>query len=124
MASKEHFLAFRGYTKREGKRFVAICVDLDIVAQGDTAEAATKTCAELIEEYVTFVIETYPKKAHEYIPRPSPKEIMDEYNFLVGEFIASSLTDTNKKGRPKSKKGESHVTQWGFNGKSLTVCPA
>jgi predicted RNase H-like HicB family nuclease len=70
----------RGFTKPEGKGFVAICIDLDIVAQGKTMQEATEVCGELIQEYIAFVMHNFPDKVHDYIPRLSPSEIIEEYD--------------------------------------------
>ncbi|OGB66085.1 MAG: hypothetical protein A2Y94_09355 [Caldithrix sp. RBG_13_44_9] len=76
-------IVFRGYAKKENQRWVAICIDLNIAAQGETSKEAIKTCYELIEEYLEFVCHEYPNQLHKYIPRPAPQEFIDEYNSLM-----------------------------------------
>jgi predicted RNase H-like HicB family nuclease len=64
---------FRGYTKKENNHWVAICIDLNIVAQGATAEEAQTECLDLITGYISYVCKNHPNKIDQYIPRQAPQ---------------------------------------------------
>jgi len=76
-------IVFRGYTKKENGHHVAVCIDLNIVAQGNTAEAAIKECSELIVQYVQYICDEYPDRFKEFVPRLAPKELVDEFNEIM-----------------------------------------
>ena len=74
-------MIFKVLAKKEDDHWVAICIDLNIAAQGDTSEEAVHTCIELVEEYLEFVYEEYPDQIHKYVPRPTPQELIDKFNY-------------------------------------------
>lgn len=88
MPKSSNQIIFRGYGKREGDGWVAVCIDLNIAAQGATMKDAANNCTELIKEYVEYVCANYPEDVHRYIPRPAPQEFIDEFNSIVGALIA------------------------------------
>lgn len=77
----------RGYTKKENGHWVAICIDLDIVAQGRTPDEATKKCIEMSGEYLEYVCKHYPDDFRKYIPRPAATEFIEEFNELMAKKI-------------------------------------
>lgn len=87
MANSQKPLIFRGYTKKEGNRWVAICIDLNIVAQGPTIDEATDKCMNLIAEYIHYVSAEYSHDIGRYLFRPVPQEFIEEYNDMVGRRI-------------------------------------
>ena len=89
MKSHKPPIFFRGYTKRENGRWVAICVDLNIAAQGSTFEEATQKCGELISSYLSYVKSKYAKSLHNYIPRLAPDEYLEEFNSILNRSLAS-----------------------------------
>lgn len=80
-------VSFRGYTKKEGQVWVAVCIDLNIAAQGATSDEATRECQEMIDEYLLYVCSTYPKELHKYIPRPAPQELIEEWRAIVARVF-------------------------------------
>ena len=90
-------IVFRGYAKKEDDLWVAICIDLNIAAEGDTSEEAVHTCIELITEYLEFVCKEYPDKLNKYIPRPAPQEFIDEYYQLMSRQIAKPVKKSKRK---------------------------
>lgn len=90
-------LIFRGYTKEEDDHWVAICIDLNIAAQGASPKEATKICFELIGEYLDYVCSAYPNELEKYLYRTAPKEFIDEYKWIVSNVI------THKKKEDKEK---------------------
>jgi predicted RNase H-like HicB family nuclease len=107
MGKKSRAIAFRGYTKKEGDHWVAVCIDLNIVAQGSSPEEATKECQALIIEYLDYVCTQYPDTLHKYIPRPAPQELIDEYNSSMIGIIRPPTRRINK--RPLSFSIETSV---------------
>lgn len=88
-------LTFRGYVKQDGDVWVAICVDLNLAAQGKTAEEAITECFSMIEEYLDYVVDKYPDKLNEYLSRPAPPELMTEYNSaMAARIIPRSEADS------------------------------
>jgi predicted RNase H-like HicB family nuclease len=126
MAKIRRVFPLRGYTKPEGDGFVAICVDLDIVAQGKTLKEATQICSELIEEYIAFVLENYPDKIQQYIPRLAPEEIVAEYNGLVGECVKNAQKVRQHQSKPKAKVPAGGIMNclFDFERGTSSVCPA
>ena len=45
-------LVYRGYAKREGALWVAVCLDFCLAAQADTAEEATQKLSRQIQDYI------------------------------------------------------------------------
>lgn len=95
---------FRGYTKRENGHWVAVCIDLNIVAQGASPEEATQTCAEMIVQYVDHVVSNYPDRLNEYIPRLAPPEFLAEYDKLLRkQTLVEWIRDLRESGKKKPK---------------------
>jgi len=90
-------ICFRGYVKKENDYWVAICIDLNIVAQGDTHENAAEECANLVLRYVEYVIENHSQEIHKYIPRKAPDEFIEEYNELVSKSIKKPRVKRNRR---------------------------
>jgi predicted RNase H-like HicB family nuclease len=97
MGKRSRAIAFRGYTKKEGNHWVAVCIDLNIVAQGSTPEEATKECQALIIEYLHYVCTEYPQELHKYVPRPAPQELIEEYNSCMIGTIRPPTRRINKR---------------------------
>lgn len=105
-------IVFRGYAKQEEDIWVAVCIDLNLAAQGNTPQEAMKSCSEMISEYLEFVCKEFPDQLDKYIPRPAPKEIFDEYNQLL------KLTMKPK----ESRKALPEV--WSYDPGNLALCGA
>jgi hypothetical protein len=84
MANNVKPIIFRGYIKEEDGHWVAVCIDLNIVAQGDTPDEARDECQTLIIGYLDYVCSTYPDDFHLYVQRPAPKEFFDEFMEIAG----------------------------------------
>lgn len=87
MANRQQPLIFRGYVKKEGDHWVAVCVDLNIVAQGSSGQEAEVNCGELISEYIDYVCSEYAHDIGRYLFRPVPVEFIEEYNDVIGRSI-------------------------------------
>lgn len=85
MAQRQREVLFRGYVKKENAHWVAVCVDLNIVAQADSLDKAIEECGHLIIEYLEYICSVYPKQISKYIPRPAPQEFIDEFNQIVSQ---------------------------------------
>lgn len=109
-SSKEIF--FQGYIKKEGDHWVAVCIDLNIVGQGATAQEAIDECDELTIEYLEYVCCTYPKELDKYIPRRASKELIEEFYSVIRGRIRS--TKPPKDIRPHSfsiETSDLHIAQ-------------
>ncbi len=87
MASRQQPLVFRGYTKKARGQWVAVCIDLNIVAQGSSPSEATGKCGELISEFIDYVCSEYSHDIGRYLFRPVPREFIEEYENLVGRNL-------------------------------------
>lgn len=87
MANNVKPIIFRGYIKEELGHWVAVCVDLNIVAQGETPDEARKECQALIISYLEYVCEEHPDDFHLYMQRPSPQEFIDEFNMIFSRAL-------------------------------------
>ena len=90
-------IIFRGYARKEDDHWFAICIDLNIAAQGPGPEEAIKVCTELIIEYLEFVCQEYPAQLKKYIPRPAPNEFFEEYNSLLSMSIIKTARKKQSK---------------------------
>jgi len=95
--NQEHPVLFRGYVKKENGNWVAVCVDLNIVAQATSADEAVKDCFELVKEYLDYVCSTYPNQIAEYIPRSAPHELIEEYYAILAQVIGSKKPVRNRR---------------------------
>lgn len=69
-------LAFNVLVKREDGEWIAHCLELDIVATGNTPNAAVKDIKSLILAQVSTAIEN---ENMEYLYHPAPQEVWQEY---------------------------------------------
>lgn len=105
---------FRGYTKKEGDHWVAVCVDLNIVAQGSTKKEAEDECREAIVGYLEYVESEYPDRINEFIPRPAPKEFEQEFFDILKQMMFS-----------RSKRApQKTLANYDFNASDLAFCEA
>ena len=87
MIKKKQPVILRGYIKKENGGFVAVCIDLNIVAQGKTQNEAIHECVELISEYLNYIQKEYPDDFEKYVPRQTPNEFVKEYDAIVGKTL-------------------------------------
>lgn len=71
-------LILRGYVRPKRDYFLAVCIDLNLVAQGETIQEALDSLKEAIEGYLEEISEN-PKFYKETIPRKSPKSFYLQY---------------------------------------------
>lgn len=125
MRKKEN-IVFRGYTKFDGKRWVAICIDLDIAAQGATHKEATKTCCDMMLEYLRYVIAHERRHLQKFLFRPAPQEFIDEYYAILNQRLQPTALPVTK-ASPKSKARVSTgnmVHNFSVNPYRLNACSA
>ena len=96
MSLPENTLVFHGYVKREDKQWVAVCVDLNIAAQGDTKEEAVSVCAEMIDDYLSYVCETHADELDKFIPRFAPPELIAEFTSAMMETLHAASRQRDK----------------------------
>ena len=69
MAEQHSRFEFTGAILKEGRRFVALCLDLDVASEGRTPHEAKKMLAEAISLYLETCVESNVPHL-----RPVPKE--------------------------------------------------
>lgn len=112
MSSKR--IPLRGYTKKEGNQWVAVCIDVNVVAQGKTLDQATAACFDLVTEYVSYVCSKYPDEVEKYIPRLAPRELIEEYDSILGSSFST-----------KPRKGSvGHLNNIVLDASNLRQCDA
>lgn len=94
MSKKSEKVIFRGYAKQEDDHWVSICIDLNIVTQGNSAKEAIQKNSEMIDEYIEFIFENYPEQFQKMINRPAPNEFIEEYYSIVSKSIAKTKPQT------------------------------
>lgn len=104
-------IIFRGYARKEDDHWFAICIDLNIAAQGSNPDEAIEICGEMIVEYLNYVCQQFPKELDKYIPRPAPQEFMDEYNSIIMLNIS----------KPERKKTSKRI--WNYQTKPSQFIP-
>lgn len=70
---KKPKLVLHNLIEREGDRYGAICLELDVASQGKTVAEAEANLKEAVELYLEDVLEAGDEK--DFIPRPAPVEL-------------------------------------------------
>jgi predicted RNase H-like HicB family nuclease len=78
---------FHGIIQKEEDRYTAICLELDVATEGDSLEEAKKNLKEAVEGYIESVVEEGEEA--EFIPRPVPQDIIEEYLQKFKEHLLS-----------------------------------
>ncbi|MCK4818413.1 hypothetical protein KA005_21765 [bacterium] len=71
-------LILRGYVRPKRDYYLAVCIDLNLVAQGRTVHEALESLKEAMEGYLEE-IDANPEFYKETIPRKSPKSFYLQY---------------------------------------------
>ena len=79
MTVKQLFL--RCFIKKEGSQWVAVCVDINLAAQGDNSDEAKSKLESMIVSYVREAYEEDREYADQLLNRRAPLSIMAEYYF-------------------------------------------
>ena len=72
-----------GYTKEEDGRFVSICVNLSLFAQGKSADESMKKLFKNINTYLKGITEKYADDWVEHAERDTDPEIVEEFKSLL-----------------------------------------
>ena len=75
-------LILRGFAKRDGDNYFAICLDLNIYARGDTPEQAIEKCLDFVCEYIDEAYSDDIEHFSDLIPRKAPLRFWVEYRFM------------------------------------------
>jgi len=70
---KKPKLVLHNLIEKEGDLYAAICLELDVASQGETAEEAETNLKEAVELFLEAVYER--GEQNEFIPRPAPVEL-------------------------------------------------
>jgi len=81
-------IVFWGFTKREDDgRFVSVCINLSLTAQGKTAEESVRKLTEAIDVYLDYKIEKYPDNWEQKIYRSSHPDLIKEFEEIEKEVL-------------------------------------
>ena len=72
-----------GYTKEEDGRFVSICVNLSLFAQGKSQDESMKKLFKNIKAYLKGITEKYADDWVEHAERDTAPEIVEEFKLLL-----------------------------------------
>jgi len=84
-------LVLHNLIEKEGDLYAAICLELDVASQGETAEEAEANLKEAVELYLESVYERGKDK--EYIFRPAPAELWNRYYELEDARLREQKRD-------------------------------
>lgn len=93
-------IKLRCYAKRVDNQWVAMCIDLSLVAQDEKADIAMKKLHEQIESYMNDIISGDEKEYfHDLFPRKSPLIYRAEYQFarFISKIIHLFKPDNSKR---------------------------
>lgn len=121
MSLPENTLVFHGYVKREDRQWVAVCVDLNIAAQGRTKDAAVTACAEMIDDYLSHVCEAHAHEMDKYIPRLAPPELIAEFTSAMMETLHAA-SKRRTKAAPGTTQGRATIQVCNFDVDPSRLC--
>lgn len=97
-------IALRGLVYREDKWWISHCLELDIVAEGDTSDDAVESCMRLCELQISEAIKTEDLDS---IFRPAPPEYWRMY--WQGVDVEVPQVMPKRESRPgKMRVGKEH----------------
>ena len=76
-------LKLKCYAQRYGQRWQAVCVDLDIAADGESFANAKESLATCIELYLEAVAESPPEEHARLLSRRSPLHVRFKFTVLT-----------------------------------------
>ena len=84
-------LRIRGYLKPEGDHYVSVCIDLNLVTEGDTDKEAMEAMVDAIKIYLSYISDQ-PEEFNKRIPRKAPLEFRFTYHLIkltvrISKFI-------------------------------------
>ncbi len=97
----------RGYTKPESDHYVAVCIDLNLVGQGNTPEEAMDKVSDAIRLYFSY-LKDHPEEIPLRLPRRAKFGFLMTYwgirinHYIVHKFI--HLKNWFKEYRPFEKR--------------------
>lgn len=63
---------------KQGKKYVGVCLDLNIYEEGSNFEDVLKTVTKMSQDHVKYVIKN--KLSEDLLNRPAPKKYWELYN--------------------------------------------
>lgn len=86
---------FTVFTYQEKKKYISVCLELDIVKEGTDVEALNASMREAISGYVTTICKKH--LSDELLNRHAPKEYWDKYfAFLSSQMKQQSVPAERK----------------------------
>lgn len=94
-----------GYIKAEDSHWVAVCVNVCLVAEGDSPTEAFERLIESATSYIQVLKRDYPKKWKSKLEYESPPEFLREFAQILSQL--EPLFDSLPKHTPRRK-----TSQW------------
>jgi predicted RNase H-like HicB family nuclease len=87
MVKRPQTLVLRYFIEGSGQSWHAICVDLDISAQGESLPEVEATLNEMVDAYLETVMSYPEEERRQLLSRKAP--LLQRAKFVVGFFLAS-----------------------------------
>lgn len=97
MTAKDHEIVLRIYLEHTGNVWQAICVDLDIAAQGETRTEAENLINSMIASYIEHVATLPADERRYFLNRKAPLGL--RLHLACKVFIANLLANRNSNDR-------------------------
>ncbi|NQU50956.1 MAG: hypothetical protein HQ522_00285 [Bacteroidetes bacterium] len=81
-------ISFHGIIEKSNDIYTAVCLELDISTEGQTLQEAKFNLKEAVEGYLESV--KNDNEEDEFIPRPVPEEVIEEYYQRFKTLLKSS----------------------------------
>lgn len=97
MAPRTLSLFIQGYVYGSGDHWEAICLNLDIAAQGESLEETKNLLFEMIAEYISLAEEMPAPERERMLNRSAP--FLTRLGYHLGYFLASVFGRNNQRDR-------------------------
>ena len=98
-------LFFRGYLRKEGNQWTAVCIDLCLAAQADSCDEADKKMAVMIADYLNEATSEDKEYARQLLDRKAPLSQRLTYHYAVLKSRCFGENKNHNSQRPVQFKG-------------------
>ena len=104
-----------GYIRPEADHWVAVCVNLSLVAQGGEAREALEKLVISMESYIHYIQTKHPEDWDERLSLiDCPEEFLDEFKEIVGQHEALAKCGVTRKSTRKTTRKKAPTVTPGF----------
>jgi hypothetical protein len=98
-------MTFNVFVKKDGAMFIAHCLELDIVATGDSPEKVKNDLIDLVYAQIDYA---FTHDNLDYLYHPAPKEVWEEF------YRCKAYIERRRKieSRPRKDASSSFVPPW------------